>query len=388
MNFRKWSLTAGLCLSVFAILAIVKVLEIKAAIAYGESFPEHSESVEIYTASFKHYQAQFKTLGEVLAEQQVDISNELSGRIVRVNFIAGSQVQKGQILLQQDIQTEKANVAAALARKDLAQNIYNRALDLRKNNAVSQEQLDKAKADLAALKADIEALKSTINKKTLRAPFSAQAGLHEFEVGQYLQANTVITTLVGKGHTLWVDFKVPQFYPPLTINSPINLQKLQFNKHNANSDISAPYSAQIIASNTVITKSNRSRQYRARVDNRIFPLTPHAIVEVEIPIGEPQSLIAIPATAIQHDNLGQYVYKLKRSEDANGQPAFRAERQQITIEAQHKNDVFIITGLEQGDIIAAAGAFKLHPGILTYARERASSQNESNSSAAADKAAH
>ena len=192
----------------------------------------------------------------------------------------------------------------------------------------------------------------------------------------------MITTLIGHSDTLWVDFKVPQFYPDLQTDSYITIRRLQaaISPMAGNSQINASnsYQAKILASNTVINTANRSRHYRASVNKNQFPLSPNAIVEVEIPLAQIQSLIAIPATAIQNDHLGQYVYKLVASEDAYGQPAYRAQRAQISIQAQQRQQVFISTGLAVDDIIAAAGAFKLHPGILTYARERISAKTDTN----------
>ena len=381
MQLKKWSVCLSLCFGVFIALASFKFFQIKAAIAFGESFPEHSESVEIFTATMADYQPQFTTLGEVIAKKQLNISNELPGRIVSVNFTSGSEVEKNQVLLQQDIATEKANLAAAQARLQLASNSYRRLQDLYKKNAVSQEAVDTARAEEASQKADIEALKSTIDKKTLKAPFAAQAGLHEFEVGQYLQANTMITTLIGDSDTLWVDFKIPQFYPILANNSRVKIRRLQ----SASSALAAipassneSYTARVLASDTVINNANRSRHYRAEIKKSEFPVSPHAIVEVEIPLANKQSMIAIPATAIQNDHLGQFVYKLIATKDANEQPAFRAERAQIAVLAQQQQQVFISSGLKANDVIAAAGAFKLHPGILTYARERKKSVRDSN----------
>ncbi len=42
---KRWLVVVAVCLSVFLILALVKFLQIRAAIAFGESFPEPSETV-------------------------------------------------------------------------------------------------------------------------------------------------------------------------------------------------------------------------------------------------------------------------------------------------------------------------------------------------------
>jgi len=373
MNTRRWSITLGLCLFLFAGLTAYKVFEIKAAIAFGESFPEHSESVEIFTTKTQSYTPSIKVLGEVVAPQIIEMRNELPGHIVKVNFQSGQLVDKNQLLIQLDIREENAQLKAALARASLAKSVYKRTLNLRNSNAVSQEALDQAKADLATQQADIQVLKSTIAKKSIRAPFNGTTDLHQLEVGQVLQDNTLITRLKGQQDFVWVDFSVPQFYPPISAGTPLNVRPIGAITSNLPLSDRPSLQATVLTQNTVIDINSRSRQYRARVDTHSMTLTPNAAIELHVPVANAQSLVAVAATAIQHDQLGQYVYELVRDDNQDG--AFRAKRQQVKVAAQQDGLALLNTGLETGIQVAGAGAFKLHPGLLVYAHPRTPIEN-------------
>lgn len=377
MNIRRWGLTAVACIAVFAALAAFKVLEIRAAIAFGESFPEHSETVEAATVQVTDYVPSIKVMGTVVAAKRLDLHNELAGEIAQVNFNSGGHVEPGQVLLQLDVSIEQANLAAAEARANLANSNYLRSKDLYGRNAVSKEQLDQAQSDLATSKAEVKVLQRAIAKKTLQAPFAATAGLHQFEVGQYLPENTFVTTLIGDSDVVWVDFKVPQFYRPLDKGTEVTVQLI------GQSNNQVAVTGHVIAENSVVQAENRSRRYRAAIETKSRAFPANTMVSVQVPVGEPVVLLEVPAVAIQHDALGAYVFLLSGQEKVNGQEqgaGLRAQRIQVRVKTTYGYTALLEPGmkpntdssaLNEGDRIAAAGAFKLHEGILVYVKERA-----------------
>ncbi len=272
MKFNRWMKVAIASFLVIAALATYKVMEIKAAIAFGESFPEHSETVELVVAEKQSYLESVRVLGEVISPQQVALRSELQGRIVEVGFRSGENVAKDQLLLQLDISEELAQLDSANARMDLAETIFKRNSELRKRNAVSQEQLDRAKAELATIKAEIAGLKSTIRKKTIRAPFAGVTGIHQFEVGQFLLGNVLITQLVGKQDFLWVDFSLPQFYPALESGTKIQVALI------TQGATDQWVEAEVVVRSAVVSVENRSFQYRAKVMRAVFPAIINATV--------------------------------------------------------------------------------------------------------------
>jgi membrane fusion protein (multidrug efflux system) len=369
MKLLKWPLTLLACLLVFAGLAAWKVTEIRAAIAAGEAYPEPAETVEAVTVLATEFSPTLSVMGELVAPQRLDLRNELSGEIVAVNFASGARVAAGQLLLQLDVSVEQANLQAARARADLAQLNFDRQSELLEKRVATQELLDRARAELTATQAEISVLERAIEKKTLRSPFAGKAGLHTFEVGQYLEANTLVTTLIGDSDEMWVDFQVPQFYARLETGTSIVVDVI-------GDTAASPATARVIAENTVLNASNRSRGYRASLPNEAGRYAPHAMVQLQVPTGASISLLLVPALAVQSDPLGQYVFVL--GEDAQGQGAWRARRQQVRVQAITDAGALLEPGygLQAGTRIAAAGAFKLYEGIKVYIGERAAAVPE------------
>ncbi|HEY0963572.1 MAG TPA: efflux RND transporter periplasmic adaptor subunit [Pseudomonadales bacterium] len=361
MSFRKWAVTIVGCLVVFGALAAYKVNEIRGQIAMAEAYPEQSETVEEARVSTADFTPTISVIGEVLAPQRLDLRNEIGGEITSVNFRSGDRVEQGQLLVQLDTKVQQANLEAARARAELAQTVHERNERLLDTRVVNQDTVDRSLAELTAARAEIEVLQRTIEQLTLRAPFSGRAGLHNFEVGQILQAGTLITTLIGDTADMWIDFQMPQFYPQLGIGDTVSVATISNDAGAARTD------ATIIAENTILNADNRSRGYRASVPNDAARFAPSTVVQLDVPIGAPEELLQVPAIAVQNDPLGQYVFVLR--EDG---AAFRAVRQQVRVRLVDSERALLEpdADLTEGTRVAAAGAFKLYEGILVHVRER------------------
>jgi membrane fusion protein (multidrug efflux system) len=352
MNKKVWLKTLLLCAAIFSALTLFKVMEIRAAIAFGESFPEHSETVKSMKAKTATYAHMTEVLGEVKAPQKVTLLSEVPGRITKVNFTSGQTVAKDQLLVQLDISEENAQLTAAKAKLTLATSIHQRNQTLIKRKAISQERFDKSYADVATLEADIARINAVIRKKTIKAPFTGKVGLHALQVGQFILDGVTITNIVGNTATQWVEFRLPETYPVLYQGDTINVSLLTTDQ---------TFTAKVIASSALIDDADRSLAYRAQLNGT--NLADQSSVRVHVPLSSPAELIELPLTAIQQDSSGSFVYRLDADETNHG---FRATRIPVKLTSNDGITAFITDGVEAGEHIATDGAFKLFPGVLTF----------------------
>jgi len=360
---KKWILTLLACVAIAAVLIGYKVLDNRANEQAAASAPEYSETVAAAEVESIEYQPVVSVLGKVVAPQQVELRNEVAGIVAQVNFASGAQVTKGQLLLQLNINEEQAQLQSAIARAELALSTQKRIKKLRDSKAVSQDQYDKAVAELRMATADKAMIEATIAKRTLRAPFDAITGIHAFDVGQYLEENTLITTLVGVQDFLWVDFSLPQIYAALPEVVSVMVGPLS---EGANAELWQPLAAPVIARESVMKAESRSLHYRAQVTRGESGLLANAIVSVKVPVAAEQRVLAVPAVAILYSSSGPYVFVLNDDKTAAMQPAYRAQRQPVTLGYQQGDLIIVKSGLEVGQRIASAGSFKLSDGLLTF----------------------
>lgn len=365
-SVMHWLFTLLFCLAVAGALAFFKFSEIQAAVEGAAAQPEYSETVETVVPVVATYSPVIETLGVAVAPLQIVLRNELAGYITQVKAAAGSQVRKGQVIIQLDISEQQANLDSARARAALAESVLKRDLDLQKSSYVSQDRVERSRAELDVVKAEIAAIESVINRRTLRAPFDGVIGIHRFEPGQFLDSNTEITTLVGDNGQMWVDFSVPQFYGELATGSTVKVKIVRAEGMAQ----SVPMNATVIAGDATISAAARSRRYRAVVAEGADQLLDNMSVTVEVPVGADTTLMAVPSIALQSDIAGQFVWVLDR--DPQG---YRARRQGVITYGQAGDQTYVDT-LTTNDLIAAAGAFKLSRGLLVKTTAGSAPRNE------------
>jgi HlyD family secretion protein len=152
--------------------------------------------------------------GNVTPRTKVDLSSDITGKIVRLAVKEGEMVSKGQFLLQIDPQEAEANVqraeaalsaakaASAQAKANLlqAQKSYERSLEIKKANAqlISDEQLEQLSTTVDVDKAVLESqnhlvdqntaelaqVRSALGKTTIYAPMAGRVTRLNVEGGE------------------------------------------------------------------------------------------------------------------------------------------------------------------------------------------------------------
>lgn len=354
MKWRSWTIVVVIVVTLIAILATSKYRQISSAIAFAESFPEPSETVYAATVETVEWSRREHTTGEVVATQTLELKTEYAGTIAQVGFKPGSVVTKGQLLLTLDAREERARLKALNARAELARLTLERNDSLASKSAVSRQAADTARAELDSLRAEAEGVQVIIDKKTLRAPFDARAGLHQWQPGQFLAAATTVTWLVGTNNDVWVDFSLPQEIAlgVLADTVEIGLSKPAWQGI-----------ATVIASEPFVAERSRNVRYRALLDDPDTSLAPGSIVDVGIATGDTATALSVPATALRRDAFGPHVFILNAAEDGADAP-LRAERREVEVLEVREARAILSGGVATGEQVAADGAFKLRDQLL------------------------
>ena len=122
-------------------------------------------------------------VGNLLPDEEVDLSFETSGKIVEINFKEGSIVRKGELLAKVNDKPLLAQLSRYEAQLKLAEDRVYRQSALLEKDAVSQEAYEQASTELAMLNADIDIVKANIALTELRAPFDGIIGLRNVPGG-------------------------------------------------------------------------------------------------------------------------------------------------------------------------------------------------------------
>ncbi len=221
--------------------------------------------------------------------------------------------------------------------------------------AVSQATLDTDAANLKNAKAQVAQQQAVLEKKTLRAPFAGHLGIRAVDLGQYLSAGTVIVTLQALD-PIFVDFYVPQqSVDQVRLGQSVAVKVDAFKGQT--------FDGEIAAINPKVDASNRNVQIRATLKNADHRLIPGMYATIDIVTGKPQNYITLPQTAITYNPYGDTVYIVDtKGNDAEGKPQYIARQSFVTTGATRGDQVAVLKGVNEGDMIVTAGQLKLHNG--------------------------
>jgi membrane fusion protein (multidrug efflux system) len=122
---------------------------------------------------------------------------------------------------------------------------------------------------------------------------------------------------------------------------------------------------EISAINPKVDTGSRNVQVRATLKNPDHKLLPGMYATVDITTGSPKNYVTLPQTAITYNPYGDTVYVVEnKGVDADGKPQLIARQTFVTIGPTRGDQVAVLKGVEDGDMIVTAGQIKLHNGSV------------------------
>lgn len=298
-------------------------------------------TVSTVTIRPETYQPTLDAIGIFQANQGTILKAQTDGQVQDVRFSAGDQVHTGDLLLVLNNTQQKAALDAAIAQQKLNIAMYQRDQELKKLGAISLAAVDQAKAAVEGGDAAVKEAQSAYELTMISAPFSGRLGISKVHLGDYLQVGDAIVSLQNIDPML-IDFYVPQKY-----FSSIQVGKTVIVQANTTQ---TPLEGKIINYETVVDQTTGMLQVRAAVPNVQQQLLPGGYATLKININEEESMITIPQTAIIYDAEGAYVYIIQKD---------IAHAQRITLGQQVQQNIQVMTGLKENDVIVAAGTNKI-----------------------------
>lgn len=336
-------------------LAAWKYDAIQNSQAASASQPEPMETVTIAVAKEIEHRQTTTSIGTVLALRSISLRNELPGTVREVRLTPGQIVEAGMVLVALDVAVEEAELKAQEAQAALAKTVLERRQNLNHEMATTQEEVDRARADLDVARAQIARTKAIIARKTIRAPFRSRVGIADVHPGQYLNEGTLLTTLQGIDDAAHVDFTVAQ-------QVAAALREGDIVEVFAGAPV--PVTARIVALDARIDPTTRNAVVRARIEGGNAP-APGSSVRVRVPVGAPRKAVAVPVSALRKGPQGDQVFVIAPDKDGRA----RAHVQQVESGAMFGDEVVIHAGLAAGEQVAASGSFKLREAALVAIAE-------------------
>jgi membrane fusion protein (multidrug efflux system) len=333
-------------LLVVTILAIPKIQGLNE----GQTTQSGSEarnplSVDVHIVEPQIYENKIYSTGTLIANEDVQLRSEISGKIVEMRLQEGQQVKAGDLLIKINDSELQAQLKQVQFRLNLAEVREKRQRTLLERGGISQEQYDATLNELNVLRSEMDLIRAQIDKTEIKAPFDGVVGLRYVSTGSYITPSTQIATIQSI-NPIKVEFSIPERYAGIVKVG----NKVVFNVQGQEKD----FEAEIYAIEPRINIQTRTLMMRALADNTKGTLLPGAFANIELILEEIENSLMIPAISVIPELQGQKIYVLK-----NGVVA----EQSISTGIRTERYVQVTDGLSPGDTVLTSGLLQVRNGM-------------------------
>jgi membrane fusion protein (multidrug efflux system) len=317
----------------------------------------------------KDWQPQLKAVGSLRAIRGVDVTCEAAGMVRAINFQPGQNVSEGELLIELNADSDIAQLHSLEAAAALAKSVFERDRKQYTVKAISLAVLDADEADLKSKQAQLEQQKALVQKKFIRAPFNGRLGLSAVNLGQYLNPGDKIVTLQALD-SLYNDFNLPQ-------QELGHIKKGQAVIAVSDTYPGRSFEGKITTINPKVDPDTRNIQVESVINNSRHELLPGMYVTVEIQTGGTQKYLTLPQTAVSFNPYGEMVFIVEKgAKDSSGREILTVKRTLVTVGPTRGDQVAILSGVKEGDVVVTSGQFKLKPGSAVVINNKVQPKND------------
>ena len=283
----------------------------------------------------------FKFSTVLQAYDKVNVAPTIPGRISQILTPVGTQVSKGQLLVQMD----KANYEQAKVQFDNLAVDFDRVSKLNASDNIAKQQYDQVKASYDATKTKVQDLE--VNT-FIRAPFAGVIEAKNYENGELYNGAVPILSLVQL-KTLKAYVNIPEtYYPQMKKGMPVDVTSDIYPDQMFKAEIEIVY--------PTIDPSTHTFQVQVKIPNDKETLRPGMYAAVSMNFGQVRTLV-VPYLAVlklQGSN-ERYVFL-----NNNG----TAKRVSVTLGQRFDDLTEIVSDeIKEGDELVVAGQARLNDGV-------------------------
>ena len=290
------------------------------------------------------------------ARESSELAFQVGGKLQALKVVEGRPIERGAEIARLDQATLRNDVASARSQFKNADDEYQRARRLIRENAIARNVFEQRKSQRDVARAALDSASKTLADSVLRAPFSGVIAKIHIEQFQNVQPNEAIVTLQTTGaaeaavqipsrlvansgriepqETMVVLDAAPDLRLPAVFKSASTQADAETQSFAVKFAFTPPTELRVLPGMT------------GRVESTL--LIKHA--------GGSSEQLRIPLAAIQSDGDAHYVWVVSEE-------TMTVSKRPITLAADIGETLEVLDGLSAGETIVAAGASYLHEGM-------------------------
>jgi membrane fusion protein, multidrug efflux system len=336
--------------------------------------------VHVYKVEPVDYTIKTVLPGRVVASRVAEIRPQVSGIILKREFIESTDVKAGQSLYQIDpaiyqatYDSAVANLASVQAKANIAQLTLNRYKGLLATKSISQQDYDQAAADLKQAMAQVMVAQANVNSAKVNLDYTKVYSPIDGYIGK---SNVTEGALVSAGQT--TPMALVQQLDPIYIDMTQAVIKYEQNGQNKGTLYQAPEKTKVELffsdgtkfqqegyikfSDKTVSETTGTVTLRAEFANppvidkngsQQRRLLPGMFVKPVVTLGTIKNAILVPQKGITSNVNGQYTAKVVNEQ------GLVEQRDNVKVYAGVKNYWIVTEGINIGDQIIVSGLMNL-----------------------------
>jgi len=297
-------------------------------------------TARVEQSDFQHF---VEIQGAVEADDLVDVTPEVGGRILQLTVREGDNISRGQLIATLDLEQVERQIDEVETSLDLAKTVYERQARLWEKNIGSEMQYLEAKNNKERLEKSLETLASQLAKSKVYAPASGVVDRVVLQSGEFVSPGMPIVQILNTSR-LKVVADVPENYlqsvkrgETVTIRLPaLNMERQE----------------RVSLIGRTIDPSNRTFKVEVNVGNPGGALKPNLLATMLINDETVEDAVVIPLEMVQQE-VGGKKYVFVVDEGADGPVA---KKVYVTTGRSYEGDIVIEEGLLGGETLIVEGA--------------------------------
>ena len=360
-------------LNVAIIMVVIFTLSL---ISCGVNLPKETQSsFETMTVKKSDIELPYKFSARMKGQNDVTVTPQVSGQLMKICVAEGQQVKKGQTLFiidsrnaQLELEAAQANLQAALAQENSAKLEYESNKNLFEKKIVSSYMLNnsensykQAQASVAQARAAVNRAKVNLGFCTITATVPGIIGEIPVRIGDQVSPMTQLTMLSGNT-TMDAEFSLTESIIEGMVQEGINIADKE--KYLANlppatfvmkNGTEYPHKGRIVSMSGVVNAATGSLTLKVSFPNPEGHLYSGIQGTVVINLAE-SDVIVIPQNAVVRMQDKSIVYKVQADSTATAIDV-------TTADTGNGKDFIVTSGLNVGDRIVTTGANNVTEGL-------------------------
>lgn len=337
----------------------------------------------------------YEFTGFVEAQQEANITANVSGKITSKNFNGGDWVEAGQVLFSIDQRTYRANVlnaqaGVASARTELArlETDAQRYAKLYEQHAVSRQaydlalaQRDQAQAAVKAREALLENAQISMGDTDVRAPFAGKISTSDLSVGNYVTAGQTVLATMSNTNPVRIKFSISEneYLALAKAHTDAGVNSLQDLKLVLSDGTVYEGSGAVDQVNREISGNTGALTLKARFSNDSNILLPGMFARLQANAGTRKNAVLIPQRAVKEMLYKKFVFVIGNDN--------KVDMREVTLGARVGKLWLVEKGLNGDETIVVEGIQKVNKGSEVKATSMTEAELSTESSSAANSAA-